>query len=358
MKIAVFHGLPFGGAKRVLYEEMKALSKEHEIHLYQLSGERDSVFNLERYAKEVHEYNFNLKNNLPLFFKRFYADYKKLFILRKLHKKIAIDINGSNFDAVLIHPDQYTQAPFVLRYLKTKKIYFCHELLRIAYEKELQIGKNVIFLKRCYETLERQLMKNIDKANACSANIILTNSLYTKQNIRRAYQKNSTVCYPGVDTIFFKPIKSLTKDMILFIGDEDQILGKGFESKVLSKKYKFEKLVRNKNNSDEYLKKLYNRSLITVCLTRNEPFGMVPLESMSCGTPVIALNDGGYKETIVNNKIGFLIDGEIKDLKNKLSYFISNPSELIKMGNAGRNFVKSKFTWEKHMEILEKALIG
>jgi len=44
---------------------------------------------------------------------------------------------------------------------------------------------------------------------------------------------------------------------------------------------------------------------VTVCLTQGEPFGMVPLESMSCGTPVIALDDGGYRETIVGVRQGF-----------------------------------------------------
>jgi len=197
MKIAVFHNLPFGGAKRVLYEELKALSKKHEVYLYQLSGEKDDVFDFRKYTKEFHEFKFSLANEFPGFLNRLYSDYKKFFVLKKLHKAIAREIDSSNFDVVLIHPDHYIQAPFLLRYLKTKKIYYCHELLRIAYEKQFTFDKNVILLKKWYEKIIRLIMKNIDKTNARFANIILTNSAYTKQNIKNAYQKEAIVCSPA-----------------------------------------------------------------------------------------------------------------------------------------------------------------
>lgn len=359
MKIAVFHNLPFGGAKRVLYEEIKALSKKHQIYLYQLSGERDNVFDMRTYSKEIHEYGFSLKNDFPAFFKRLYSDYKKLFVLRKIHKNIAKDIDSSNFDVVLIHPDHYTQAPFILRFIKTRNVYYCHELLRLAYEKNLKFDKDVIFLKKWYENAIRALMKNIDKNNAHFADVILTNSLYTKQNIKKAYDKDARVCYPGVDFNFFKPLGSLTKDCILFVGDEEKFLGQEFE-KMLSKKlrgrYKIKKIVRNGDNGDEYLREMYNRALVTICLTQNEPFGMVPLESMSCATPVIALDDGGYKETVINGKTGFLVSKNKNIIQNKITYFVSNLSDASKMGEVGRNHVKSKFSWENHVRILENAL--
>src|SRR5260221_472787 len=162
MKIAVFHNLPFGGAKRVLYEEVKALSKKNEIILFQLSGQKKDIFDIEKYAKNTYIFNFDAKNKYPFIFNRLYCDYRKIFQLRKIHKKIAQQIDSSDFDAVLIHPDHYTQAPYVLKYLKTKKIYYCHELLRIAYEKELKLGNDVIFFKRFYENLIRKIYRYID----------------------------------------------------------------------------------------------------------------------------------------------------------------------------------------------------
>jgi glycosyltransferase involved in cell wall biosynthesis len=40
----------------------------------------------------------------------------------------------------------------------------------------------------------------------------------------------------------------------------------------------------------------------------DEDFGMTPVEAMASGKPVIASNEGGYKETVINNKTGILID--------------------------------------------------
>ncbi|KKK52386.1 hypothetical protein LCGC14_3105430, partial [marine sediment metagenome] len=41
-----------------------------------------------------------------------------------------------------------------------------------------------------------------------------------------------------------------------------------------------------------------------------EPFGLVMIESMACGTPVIALNRGAVPEIVVNGKTGFVVDSE------------------------------------------------
>jgi glycosyltransferase involved in cell wall biosynthesis len=58
----------------------------------------------------------------------------------------------------------------------------------------------------------------------------------------------------------------------------------------------------------------------------DEDFGMSPVESMSCGTPVIGVNDGGLKESIIDGATGILIDAQclpneiqnaIQDLPNK-----------------------------------------
>jgi glycosyltransferase involved in cell wall biosynthesis len=42
----------------------------------------------------------------------------------------------------------------------------------------------------------------------------------------------------------------------------------------------------------------------------DEPFGMVMIEALACGTPVIAFREGAARELVVDGKTGFLVDGE------------------------------------------------
>lgn len=51
-------------------------------------------------------------------------------------------------------------------------------------------------------------------------------------------------------------------------------------------------------------------AIATVFIAKNEDFGMVALESMSCGVPVIGVDEGGIKETVIDGKTGFLLSPE------------------------------------------------
>lgn len=61
---------------------------------------------------------------------------------------------------------------------------------------------------------------------------------------------------------------------------------------------------------DEELRQLIQEATATIYVPVDEDFGMSPVESMSCGTPVIGVNDGGLKETIIDGKTGILIHSD------------------------------------------------
>lgn len=56
------------------------------------------------------------------------------------------------------------------------------------------------------------------------------------------------------------------------------------------------------------LKELYSNCKGFITTAIDEDYGMTPVEAMASGKPIIAPNEGGYKETIVNGKTGILID--------------------------------------------------
>jgi glycosyltransferase involved in cell wall biosynthesis len=62
--------------------------------------------------------------------------------------------------------------------------------------------------------------------------------------------------------------------------------------------------------SKERLEALYKNAMVSVICAMDEPFGLVPIESMMYGTPVIAHNSGGPRETICHGLTGFLYNTE------------------------------------------------
>ncbi len=81
----------------------------------------------------------------------------------------------------------------------------------------------------------------------------------------------------------------------------------------------------------------------------DEPFGLVMIEAMSCGTPVVAFNHGAIPEVVVNDKTGYVIedDSQMFEAVKKI--------ELIKRSDC-RKHVEENFTVEKMVDDYEKAL--
>jgi glycosyltransferase involved in cell wall biosynthesis len=68
----------------------------------------------------------------------------------------------------------------------------------------------------------------------------------------------------------------------------------------------------------------YQRATILWFLRKGEPFGLVPVEGMACGTIPIAIRGGGVSETIVDNESGFLCE-TYRELISKTKILLSDP---------------------------------
>ncbi|MCW3080075.1 glycosyltransferase family 1 protein [Segetibacter sp.] len=98
----------------------------------------------------------------------------------------------------------------------------------------------------------------------------------------------------------------------------------------------------------EMLKYYYCAADIFISTPWYEPFGITPLESMACGTPVIGSNVGGIKYSVLDGKTGFLVPSNDPDaLASKVHLLISNPGLHQQMKKAAIQRVKENFTWQK-----------
>jgi D-inositol-3-phosphate glycosyltransferase len=83
-----------------------------------------------------------------------------------------------------------------------------------------------------------------------------------------------------------------------------------------------------------------------VCVPWYEPFGIVPLEAMACGVPVVASAVGGLTDTVVDRATGWLVPPrDPATLARALRVLLADPARRAAMGAAGRDRVEQWYTW-------------
>ncbi len=105
---------------------------------------------------------------------------------------------------------------------------------------------------------------------------------------------------------------------------------------------------------------LYSHAAVFCCPSIYEPFGIINLEAMACGTAVVASAVGGIKEVVVDGETGFLVSLEqmrespfeplnpekfSRDLAGKINQLMKDRQLREKFGKAGRKRVEEKFSW-------------
>jgi starch synthase len=107
--------------------------------------------------------------------------------------------------------------------------------------------------------------------------------------------------------------------------------------------------------------RLYSHAAVFVCPSIYEPFGIINLEAMACGTPAVASSVGGIPEVVSDGKTGLLVPFRARspdnhepkepeqfamDLAGAVNKLISDPETLEAMGRHARTWVKEHFSWE------------
>ena len=98
------------------------------------------------------------------------------------------------------------------------------------------------------------------------------------------------------------------------------------------------------------------------CRTRNfgldvEGLGIVYLEASAVGLPVVAGDSGGAPDAVVEGETGFVVPGrDVDALTDRLVTLLKDPALARKMGAAGREWVRSEWTWDNTAARLRELL--
>ncbi|PZE76150.1 glycosyltransferase [Curtobacterium sp. MCBD17_019] len=87
---------------------------------------------------------------------------------------------------------------------------------------------------------------------------------------------------------------------------------------------------------------------VVVCAPWYEPFGIVPLEAMACGVPVVASSVGGLIDTVVEDATGLHVPPrDAAAVAEAVAAILDDPDRRVAFGRAGRERVESRYSWAR-----------
>ena len=133
------------------------------------------------------------------------------------------------------------------------------------------------------------------------------------------------------------------------------IIGKGKEKKNLEElvnKLNLQNMVKFAGKISHHKVMEYMASCDVFSLPSwNEGFGVVYIEAMAQGKPVIGCQGEGIEDFVENGKTGMLVKPkDVDSIVKVMDYLLSNPDEARAMGQRAHKFVLENYTWEKNAE--------
>lgn len=249
-------------------------------------------------------------------------------------------LNFSKYDVIISSSHAVTKG--VRKKPNQLHISYCHSPMRYIWDEAetyFEAAKLNTGIKKIIATKILNYLRKWDLKTAKRPDYLLANSNYIAEKLKRIYNRESTVIYPPVDIDKFScveqkddyyfvasrlvPYKKIDLIVEAFAQMPDKrliIAGTGPELNKL--KNNFLVNVEFVGYQDEKaLKELMQKAKAFV-FSAEEDFGIVVVEAMACGTPVIALNKGGTAETVIDGKTGILFEEQtVEDIKDAVKRF-------------------------------------
>lgn len=360
MKVAIVHDVLvfYGGAERVL-ENLQKIYPDAELFTFCYNiGDKNILKKFDR--KRIH-------NCLTL---KLSKDKTRFLSLLKLFALIYFySLRFDKYDLVISSSSSYNA-----KFLKKgdyKHICYLHTTPKYLYGEFNEMGKCVLIF--FWPVLI--LIRLFDKKLSNNVDIFVTNSNEVKKRLAKYLKKDSVVIYPPVRNISRSFSKKKT-NREYYIFHSRLVRQKGLELVVNTAiKYRFKLLVigegylreQYRNNlpgnieflgwvEDKLLPKYYSKTKALIYASIDEDFGIVPVEAMSMGVPVIAYKCGGVKETLVDGQTGYFYSSYNEEsLMKTLKKLEKNPIEQEKCIERSRLFSEKIF--EKNFKLVVNRLM-
>ncbi|MBI4619596.1 MAG: glycosyltransferase family 4 protein [Desulfobacterales bacterium] len=377
-----------GGAPRVLHEESKRL-KQRGHNVWVLTRQVPNSDLTENIIEGVKELRYRIVGSNPLVY-----ILSSFFNSRRLFEEI---VRGKCFDVMNFHQPFSALGVNLSRKSKgIKKVYTFHSPAFKEYETRNKPTSTT--LGRWYYKLNSYFRKRIERHSLKKCVKIRTLSEYMKRELLSCHgvaDEKVIVIPGGVDTDRFTPSSDRLKlkkelrvpiEKTLLLSVRNLVPRMGLENLI----YAMADVVKKTRNVylifggegalEERLKGLveqlglglfvrfegfipenklpfyYQAADLFVLPTKMlEGFGLVTVESLSCGTPVLGTPIGGTKEILAGLDTRLLFEGtEPRDISERILYFLNRQSELEDLRDKCRQFAVDNYSWDDVVQRLEK----
>ena len=360
MRIAVWHNLPSGGGKRALYDHVRGLvARGHELEAWCPPTADRSYLPLREIISE-HVVPLHPGPNawfdpasLGMLGRLRWNPWAKLRSMERHSRECAQQMHAKKFDLLFAASCILYQTPPIGRFVDMPSVLYLQEPNRRLYEARPELlwpavgwtARDLFSLPFWRRALvrRRQLpgiraLAREERRSAMAFDQILVNSLFSRESVLRAFGIDSKVCYLGVDTDQFVNQNKKRESLVVFLGalvppknvlflvealakvslslrPRLALIANTIDSSYWSSIKKLAEqtqvaLELKHRISDAEIVDILNRARVMLYASRLEPFGYAPLEANACGTPVIAVAEGGVRETIQNGVNGILVEHE------------------------------------------------
>ena len=398
MKIAVWHNLPSGGGKRALYSHIKVLKERgHYLEAWTTDLSSKDYLPLTDLILE-HTLPIKLKWDASISYSNPIIRIQNQISIMQEHCKSCVqEIESQGFDMIFVNSCQFLYMSFISNYANIPSILYLGEPHRRLYEalpeniwqaqfSHFLLKKSKTFFKEFRRNYANRIkvMEEIKSAKKYSE--ILVNSLYSRESIIRSYGIDASVCYLGINRSMFNSSPVKKEPYVVCIGTISflksthkaiQIISKipseirpvlKWVANGIDKQYfnEIQKLAHDLkvifvpliNISDDELKMILAKAAVMLYTPHLEPFGLAPLEANACGTFVLAVAEGGVRESISDGKNGTLFNGfNVEEIAESLIKFISDLNYAKKIGQEACRFVEENWNEQKMADNIEQALM-
>ena len=263
--------------------------------------------------------------------------YCGMLIAKEYKKPLVVTIHGQDFQHTIF---------------KNKKC-------KVNIEKTINSSKKVIVVSDKLKKIGENLLKiNKEKVTVIPNGINLEDNVNEKSILLREYENKKiilSVSHLKKSKGIQLNLKAISKNIKKYNNLFYIIVGSGKEKGELEK---FSKQLCIQNNV-EFVGEIPHKKVMeymSICdifslPSYNEGFGVVYLEAMANGKPVIGVKGQGIDSIVEHKKNGMLVKPKDIDSLNKaLTYLIENPQVAKKMGERARKLILENYTWKKNAE--------